>query len=512
MAGELCIGGAGLAIGYRNRPDITREKFITHPQTGILLYRSGDQARIGESGLLEFAGRLDHQVKIRGHRIELEEIEACLRREPAVREAAVVVRRLGLNERQQLIGFVAPRPGMTAEPLAIRESLKTRLPKYMVPNPIVALAELPRNRNGKVDRSALAARELPRHSVSESEMPAAGTVEARIAHQMAELLGIGDVGRSEDFLDLGGDSLSAVRLIAWLESVFQWKIRALHDLTPAALASAIATQSPGPQGMVLMKGGGDNLPVYIVNGIDGRAPFYPGLFRRLTAGPIFGLVLPEGVTTDSVEGIASHHVASLKRAYGGPYRLCGYSFGGILAFEIARQLASAGDAVAALVLLDSSTFGLRVKWTWFEQLVHWKNRTSARIALLRQGDTAEGLIYLRSRAKAIFRLVRDRVPLYRQLLHRQIEEVVLPENLPLANRLEQVMLEYAPKPYDGDVVLIRAGKLYSGDTAFDSQNGWGKLVRGQLTVHLVSGNHLTMLSGDSVDEVGRLLNDLFSAR
>ncbi len=328
--GELCISGDGLAIGYRNRPKLTSQKFVTDTVTGVRFYRSGDQARMRDDGLIEFVGRFDDQVKIRGHRIELGEVEAALLRQPEVAEAAVVVRRLGQYQRQQLVAFVALRYGQSANPLQLRDSLHTVLPQYMIPNPIVVLPGLPKNHHGKVDRKALATAELPSHVIDDTERAEAGSVEAGIAERMAHILGIQEVGRNEDFFDLGGDSLSAMQLIRWVEATFEKKLQELNSLTPAAVASGIATGASGRENIVLMKEGSvGSGPVFFVHGIDGQVPLYSRLLRhRVETGPVFGLALPATAPADSIEAIAAYHVVNLKQfAPAGPYRLCGLSFG-----------------------------------------------------------------------------------------------------------------------------------------------------------------------------------------
>jgi amino acid adenylation domain-containing protein len=505
--GELCISGAGLALGYRNRPELTAQKFIIHPVNGVRYYRSGDQVRRREDGLIEFVGRLDHQVKIRGHRIEPGEIEAELLRLPGVTEAAVVVQRLGKHNRQQLVGFFAPRRGAVVDPAELRDRLKARLPEYMIPNPLVALMELPKNSNGKVDRATLNSAPLPEHHADANERPRAGSVEARIAGRMSEILGVSDIGSNENFFDLGGDSLSAVQLIAWMEEEFGKKIDVLHDLTPAALAWELSSQPAGVDGIVLMKDGPESSPpAFFVHGIDGRVPLYASLFRKMRSGPIFGLTLTDATATDSIESIAAHHVANLRKFTPGPYRLCGLSFGGLVAFEMAQQLLLAGESVVSLVLLDTSVFGLRVDWTLSEQAAQWTRRFRTRVDILKKGDASKTLTYLGERSVAIWRLLRNRLPLSRQILDEQVKQVASAESLPLSISLLRTMVDYSPKPYSGDMVLLRASEYYSGDTAFDPQNGWGKFVRGKLAVYQVPGNHLTMLHGDNVGEMARLLH------
>jgi thioesterase domain-containing protein len=209
--------------------------------------------------------------------------------------------------------------------------------------------------------------------------------------------------------------------------------------------------------------------------------------------------------------MAAHHLANLRGiAPAGPYRLCGRSFGGIVAFEMAQQLAATGDSVSSLVLLDSSTFGLRVDWTWTEQAAQWIRRLCARSALLRNDGPRGALAYVRARARAIWRWVRNGVGLSWQVVDAEVADAIAPSDLPLAKHLLQTMVEYSPKPYPGGMTLIKATEFRSGDAAFDPRNGWRKFVKGDLRIHHVPGNHLTMLDGENVEPIGRLLNRLFS--
>jgi amino acid adenylation domain-containing protein len=207
---ELAIGGAGVARGYLKRPDLTAERFVPDPfgEPGARLYKTGDLARWRLSGELEFLGRLDHQVKIRGHRIELGEIEAALCAHPAVRQAAVIADR-------RLVAFVALAPGATPD---LRSFLEARLPGYMVPSELVLLPALPLTPNGKLDRRALAAMEVapePAAYVAPSTQ-----LEEEMAVLWAEILGVERVGLQDTFWTLGGHSLLATRLLNRLQFDF----------------------------------------------------------------------------------------------------------------------------------------------------------------------------------------------------------------------------------------------------------------------------------------------------
>nr|WP_166474255.1 amino acid adenylation domain-containing protein [Bradyrhizobium symbiodeficiens]QIO98912.1 amino acid adenylation domain-containing protein [Bradyrhizobium symbiodeficiens] len=218
VAGELFIGGTGVGLGYLNRAELTAERFLSDPfstETDARLYRSGDLARFRNDGILEYLGRADDQVKIRGYRIELGEIEANLAAEPNVQACAVIAREDEPGNRQ-LVGYIVPRNG-ALDMNELKESLGTRLPEYMVPSQFMLLEALPLTQNGKVDRKALPAPLAA--SRGEGGPPRTETQKA-IAAVWHELLRTEGIGIQDDFFDLGGQSMTAVGLVARLRALF----------------------------------------------------------------------------------------------------------------------------------------------------------------------------------------------------------------------------------------------------------------------------------------------------
>jgi amino acid adenylation domain-containing protein/non-ribosomal peptide synthase protein (TIGR01720 family) len=213
VPGELYVGGGGLARGYMGRPGLTAERFPADPFCpGARLYRTGDVVRWRADGLLDFIGRIDDQVKIRGFRIEVGEVEAALRRHPAVTEAVVVAREDG-HDHKRLIGYVVADgpPGRTAQPDELRAFLETSLPGHLVPSALVILDELPLTSNGKVDRKGLPA---PRMRASQAYVAPRGPDEELLARVWAEVLGVERVGRDDNFFDLGGDSILSIQVVS----------------------------------------------------------------------------------------------------------------------------------------------------------------------------------------------------------------------------------------------------------------------------------------------------------
>lgn len=251
VAGELYIGGAGLARGYGRRPELTAEKFVPHPfatTPGERLYRTGDLARRMSNGELEFLGRLDHQVKIRGYRIELGEIETALAQHDEIQEAVVVVRE-DLEGDKRLVAYLVAKDGVNVVSEGLRGYLKSRLPEYMIPSAFVLLDELPLTPNGKVDRKALPAPNSTRQLEDETYVAPRNAVEEALASIWAQLLGVERVGIFDNFFDLGGHSLLATRLLSSLRKIFRLELtlrEVFEATTIAKLAEILAAQAQTP--------------------------------------------------------------------------------------------------------------------------------------------------------------------------------------------------------------------------------------------------------------------------
>jgi len=250
VPGELCLGGLGVARGYVNRPDLTAERFIPDPdpepgcsEPGARLYRTGDLARFLPSGEIEFLGRLDHQVKLRGYRIELEEIEAHLRRHPGVKEAVVTARE-DVPGDLRLVAYLVPSPGAELNAATVRESLKSSLPEYMVPASFVVLDALPLSPNGKVDRKALPVPDRGRPDGARTFEPPESPLEETLAQVWAEVLRVDRIGRTDDFFAMGGHSLLAARVVARVQETLGVEvplIRLFESPTLAAFAAVVGT-------------------------------------------------------------------------------------------------------------------------------------------------------------------------------------------------------------------------------------------------------------------------------
>lgn len=367
VPGELLIGGTGLAVGYHRRPELTAEKFLVSPPCapGRRVYRTGDLVKWSPSGDLQFLGRLDHQVKVNGHRIELGEIEAVLGNRPDIRETVAVARETGTGAKQ-LVAYVVG----DADPQQVRKELQDVLPRYMIPNVVVVLDALPRTLNGKVDRKALPSPEEHRGSVTSIARPTSALQE-RLVAIWREVLGLPDVGIHDDFFTLGADSLTAARLFARIQRELDCELPLAPVLaapTVAELAALIeSTQtSRGPErfrSLVRIQPNGIRPPFFAVHGGAGTVLLYAELARRLgNDQPFYGLqaigLYGKDAPQQSVPQMAASYIQEIRRVQpAGPYRVGGYCYGALVAFEIARQLRSAGDQVELVVTFNGPAPG-----------------------------------------------------------------------------------------------------------------------------------------------------------
>jgi acyl carrier protein len=244
VPGELHIGGAGLARGYFNRPELTEEKFIEHPFSDdprARLYKTGDLARYRADGNIEYLGRLDQQVKLRGFRIELGEVESVLSQHPAVSQVVVMVWEDEPGDRR-LVAYIVPNSGSIPPVSELRDFLKSKLPEYMVPSAFVELDALPLTPNGKVDRKALPAPERRSAEIEKTFVAPRTPVEQGVADIWSEVLGLERVGIHENFFSLGGHSLKATQVVSRVRETFQVDLplaSLFANPTTADLASAV---------------------------------------------------------------------------------------------------------------------------------------------------------------------------------------------------------------------------------------------------------------------------------
>ncbi|WP_024804043.1 non-ribosomal peptide synthetase [Nocardia sp. BMG51109] len=353
--GELLIGGDGVALGYLGLPELTAARFVPGAD-GVRRYRSGDLVRELADGQLEFAGRLDRQIKLRGRRIEPGEVEAALVDHPAVRQAAVVA------AGEQLVAYAVAAGTVAAG--SLRAHLAQRLPRHLCPDRVIRCDRLPLTRHGKLDYGALAAG-------AEAAAPPAAPDAARspqehlLCRLFAEVLGHERVGRSDDFFDLGGQSMAAARLVLRVRAVLGIDL-SMRTLLEAPTPAGLAELMHAPDGLsgsldvlLPLRRTGTRPPLFCVHPATGLSWCYAGLLRYLPDRPVIGLQAramgDPAYRPESVEELAADYLARVGECTpNGPYHLLGWSFGGRVAFEMATVLQGMGHEVGSVVLLDSS--------------------------------------------------------------------------------------------------------------------------------------------------------------
>jgi amino acid adenylation domain-containing protein len=495
VPGELWLGGDGLALGYIGRPQLTAERFQRvrlGPGLEERLYRTGDLVRWLRDGTLEFWGRLDDQLKVRGYRVEPGEIEAVLTRHPKVSGAAVVARPVDGGERR-LVAYIVGEGAI--DPGALREFVALALPEYMVPALFVAVDRLPLAVNGKVDRGALPEPERPTTALQPPVAPR-DELERRLVGIWRDVLAV-PLGVRDSFFDLGGHSLLAVRLFARLEAELgiDLPLATLFEApTIERLAAFVRDTAHLTSGraLVAIQPGGSRAPLFGLPGVEGGVLGYHTLARLLGPDqPFYGLQ-SRGLDgrfrpLTRIEDIAHACVAEIRELQPrGPYHIVGACMGGVVAWEMARQLRAAGHEVGLVALID----------TWPPEAAAlaagrrgWRPRApvildfvAGRVRLYRE-KLAElrgsaRLRYLAGRLKPLSDLARHRDP-FRGVRADLRRHAVTRANLLAFER-------YEPRPYAGPVVLFCA----EGRSVFDETDGrlrWRQLA-GALEVHSVAAD------------------------
>ncbi|MFZ3595409.1 non-ribosomal peptide synthetase [Streptomyces sp. BH104] len=493
--GELWIGGDGLATGYWDRPELTQERFVTGLPAAPdeRLYRTGDRARWTSDGRLLHHGRLDNQVKLRGYRIELAEVEAALRSAAGVATAVVIV------QGDRLVGYVVAEPGAElASPAELRSHVAGFLPQYMVPGIVVVLDELPLTPNNKVDRNRLPAPTVTSGAVFEKPRDA---TEITLTRMWTEILGIPEVGVHDDFFEVGGHSLLAVRLSAAIRA--EWDVEVpvaelLRHGTIAELATLVrrgGREGPRVPVVTLREGEPGRRPLFLFHPFGGTVFCYVELTRQLPAGrPVFAVEAPgiesEGEAEVSVEGMAARYLTYLKEIQPeGPYALGGWCFGGVIAYEAARQLRAAGEEIELLVGIDSrapveanipDTADDATLLSWFARdlAVPYGKSLDIPAEELRElgGDAAFDHILREAAAIGVLAQDADRAQILRYFEAYLANGIALQTYLPEPEELSLLLLRAAEEPVDYGPAL-----------------GWEALVKGSLRVVDVSGDHNSVM-------------------
>ncbi|WP_338855634.1 amino acid adenylation domain-containing protein [Gordonia hongkongensis] len=524
VAGELYVLGPALSRGYLDKPGLTAARFVASPYAGAgrRMYRTGDVVRWRESrsgGLtLEYSGRSDDQVKLRGLRIELGEIEAALRSAPEVRSAVVVGVGSSGTPSSVASSLAAYVVGDGVEVDALRGLLAAQLPGHMVPASITVLDEFPLTPVGKLDRAA-----LPAPEVASVEFVAPATpVEQAIADAYAEVLGVEQIGATDSFFDLGGNSLSATRVAAALRDRNGFDIELawlFSDPTVRGLARRLAEDNAVSNDVVIsLRGEGSRPPLFCVHPAGGLAWFYGGLAPHLRDRPIYGLQDPHVVTGEpsvtDARVLARRYVEEIRRVQPhGPYHLLGWSVGGVIAHAMAVHLGELGEQVAYLGIMDSRPedepvivhdvpqHGEPVEAaaaepgpaiepdasTVVDVLGGWRD-------LFDLGDDVQA-----STSEEVTAIIRQQISGMGLLAEDQVERI-----MDSFESSTQVVLDYRPDVFAGDVHVFTATE--DKDDPSTLAAAWRPFVTGAVDNVDVATHHLGMANADALAVVGPALD------
>ena len=515
VPGELFTGGDGLALGYLNHDELTAAKFPNHPDHGRL-YRTGDLCRWLADGTIEFIGRGDSQVKIRGFRIELGEIETHLANHPDVRQAKVAVRG-DSAETKHIVAWVVPVEGASPEPAALSAFLAEQLPAYMRPEGIAILDALPLSANGKIDVSGLPDPSRAANSTSAVARAApVGETEERLAAIWRDLLGISDIGRDDDFFALGGHSLMALRLFSRMNREFDCSLPLAALINHPTLTGLAQLVSPVPQPepelpvkghLITLREEGGQPPLFCIHGGDGGVIFYRSLANCLAPGiPLHAIESLElyrdgALDVASVEQTAAAYVRHLlKFQPHGPFRLAGYSFGGVVAHAMACQLVEAGHKVDFLGLFDTSnpTAPHKTYSSTGRLAAFWKQHAGLplllRISLLRQRIREGIATNRRVREEILSAASAGPAAAYSDLRRIQVRE----ENW-------RAMKGYQPARYPGRITLFKA-MTASDKIEWPDDYGWSDVAGSGLEIIKVPGSHLVLFEPENVESLAESLH------
>ena len=524
VPGELYIAGDGVALGYLDLPELTAERFVPDrfKSGAAKMYRTGDMVRMKQQGCMEYLGRTDHQIKLRGFRIELGEIEAVMLRHPAITEAVAVLGQDASGE-SALWAYAVALPAATQSETAtlssaLRASLAQSLPGYMCPSSIVILDALPRTPNGKIDRRSLpppTAAPCPNRKETSQLL---NEVERRLATIWSSSLGIESIDKTADFFELGGHSLLAARLLARIENEFAQRLSLFTLFKVPNIEAQAKLLMQGNQReydfrqVVRFRPAGSKRPLIAIHN---TGVCYYQLSKQfdadqpLTALQLFDPSIANPDLPKTIEEIAAGYVQLIyKFQPAGPYHLIGWCVGGVLAFEVGRQLAAAGHEVPMLFIIEAWAPGhsrrisrwrailadYSYRWQLIAadwQRVMWRQQSFgmflARRTLAKKLLRWFGLVQNQESGRVTFETRDVSAENYDQWLLGYLED---------AERC------YQPKPYSGKIILLRSA-LEPHGIFLDRLMGWSAFATGGVELAVIDGDHFTIFQGRGLEQMAK---------
>lgn len=512
IEGEIYIGGEGVARGYVGRPDLTAERFIddTLSGRGGKIYRTGDWGKMLPDGEIQYLGRIDHQIKIRGYRIETEEIEYQLKSLRGIKEALIILHEDSLGTKQ-LVAYIVGKGYLTPYQHTVlikrwKNSLKSKLPEYMIPVAFIFMPRIPLMPNGKIDRNKLPP-PRPKPLSRNNKKPRTET-EILITDIVLKNTDFDRVGINDNFIDLGIDSLIALMIIVDIEKQFNVRLPLtvlVHHPTIKLLARFIDTASHSPyNSLIPLKQDGTKVPLYLVHGIGLNLFNFNNVINCMHADqPVYGL-RAAGLDgnmepLESIETIAAYYNREILNFDPvGPYAIAGYSMGGIIAYEMAKQLKEAGKNVEMLAMIDTNV--QETLQVVMNNLVRKAERQFDKLSFRIRSFYRHPIANLDYLGQLYAQKVNSL--LTRLGIQKKHKAPGLPEYMQnVADRLEAACAKYIISPYDIKIDLIKAEKrlYYVDDPEF---LGWSNYALDGITTYDVPGDH---------EDMFRSPNDMFLA-
>jgi thioesterase domain-containing protein/acyl carrier protein len=539
VPGELFIGGDGVGLGYFNSPAMTVEKFIPDnflKQPGAKLYRTGDIVRLRQRGKkeywFEYLGRSDHQVKLRGFRIELGEIESVLLAHSSISEAVAVLGNDAAGE-ATIWAYVAPRRTHVQDSEDLIDALRARLgqalPHYMRPSSIVILDALPRTPNGKIDRHSLPP---PAPVGLQNKEPAQplNDIELRLAKIWSSVLGLEVIEKTADFFELGGHSLLAARLLARIDAEFGKRLSLLALFKASSLDEQAKLLMHSDQReydfrqVVRLQPNGSKTPLIAIHN---TGVYYYNLSKSLgpdqplTALQLFDPSIARQHFPKTLEGIAAEYVALIRKFQAtGPYELIGWCVGGILAFEVARQLVETGDEVRLLAMIDAWAPGhnrrlSRLRAILADYSYRWQLIGADWQRVMSREQNLSTFLAQRVMSKRLLRWFgRSQGETQACVVFKDRESSAENYDQWLLGYLEEAAQGYEPKFYPGKITLLCSAREPKG-LFLDPQMGWGAFALGGVDVAVIDGDHFTVFKGRGLAQMAMQIStviDVYSSR
>jgi amino acid adenylation domain-containing protein len=515
--GEIAVKSEYLALGYWQNLELTREKFSTIAEDNRRIYRTGDLGRFESDGCLIHMGRKDFQVKIRGFRIEIAEIELALLNTGKIKEV-VIIACDDVRGDKSLVAYVVFQSNLILSAKELRLEIQHQLPSYMLPSAFIFLDALPLTPNSKIDRTALPTPDLTKSTPGTKLVTPRNTVEQKLIEIWEEVLEVHPISIKDSFFDLGGYSLLSIQLFNKIENQFGVKLplsSLLNSETIEKLAVVLSGIEPANNwsSVVEIQPHGEESPLFFMHPLGGEVMCYRKLAMHLGSERPFYALQPQGLDGKEtphtrVEDMASRYIRDMQNVQPqGPYFIGGFSFGGIIALEVAQQLQQQGEEVASLIMLDTCRPG-------YHRRLPLRKRIPIHIRKLLQQPA-----YVRQKVKDMARWgkyhLKEKYKPYTKMAHNFAQLAMsLPEHdehLEVIQANAIALNEYSFNSYPGKLTLLRTADAERDDDSvgmeYDPDFGWTDIFEGGLEIHHIPGSHLSLLDEPHISVVAERLKE-----